>query len=85
MSTTSGISREPSTYSPSSTLLQKLNDNPIPPAMIGECVRDGDVKSRNPNNPFQVTLRLEGEVHHIELLVDLEANEVFDLRSSYET
>lgn len=78
------LNREPSNYTADFGVSQKVRDNAIPSEMIGDCIKHGDVESRSTVNPFHITLRYEEGPHHIELRVDLEANEVFGLSSSYE-
>ena len=78
------MSREPSNYTVTNGVRQKWNDNPLPKGIIGECIEKGEIVSHDTKNSMKVTLRYEQGADHIELMIDLENNKVFSLRSSYE-
>lgn len=85
MSTTAtpaaSMSRSPSSYTPSNTVLQTINENPIPGEMIRKCVEEGGVEEEG---DFDVKLRYEELAHSIELRIDLVDKVIKTLDSSYE-
>jgi invasion protein IalB len=78
------MSRNSSNYTANYGVNQKIQSNPIPSGMIRRCFEKGEIVHVSGNNSMLVTLRYEEETEHIEVRVDLENNEVFQLESSYE-
>jgi len=81
--TAASMSRDPSDYTANNEIRSLIHSNPIPGEMIEKCIKEGFLKRRSSKNSMNITLRYEEESEHIELTINLQANKVFAMDSSY--
>jgi hypothetical protein len=81
--TAASMSRDPSDYTANNEIRSLIHSNPIPSEMIGKCIERGTFERRSSKNSMNITLRYEQGPEFIELTINLQANKVFAMDSSY--